>query len=408
MVQFNRSIESLLGEELKNNKITLLFGPRQVGKSYLMNQIFKKNKSKSFYFDLEQPDQMMEFAASDSVIQKKIMEAGQIVFIDEFHYLKNAGKIFKAIYDLGSREENKSIKVFASGSSAIEMHKHIKESMAGRIKKFQVRPLILDEYLSNNSADLTEEEYFIYGGLPETYIYSGAGRSEYLKNLYQTYIQRDVKAFIREENMAAFNKMLYLLANYQGQIVPANTLASEILVSSHTVQSYIDILEQTFTLYTVTSFSKNLSNELKKSKKYYLYDLGIRNVILKNFSKLSSRKDIGVIIETYVLHYLLSIRNEAETDLFFWRTTRGDEVDFIWNHNQVPVPIEVKASYNKKTITKGLESFIKAYPKTEDIIIVYYKTKSLDDYEEFYYKDYRCHLVKVTKLGYLKEILQES
>jgi uncharacterized protein len=405
--QFKRIIEQSLLDELDNDKITLLFGPRQVGKSYLLNQIFQKKKSKSEYFDLEQPDIMMDFAVSDSEIQKKILNSGEIVFIDEFHYLKNVGKIFKSIYDLGKRDKSKQIKIFASGSSALEMHNHIKESMAGRIRRFQVRPLTLSEYLTSNSADLTIEEYFIYGGLPEVYEYSGVERNEYLKNLYQTYIQRDIKSFIREENMAAFNKLLFLLADYQGQVVATNNLASEILVSSHTVQNYIDILEQTFTLYTLNSFSKNLSNELKKSKKYYLYDLGIRNTILKNFSRLKARKDIGVIIETYVLHYLQSIKNEADTDLFFWRTSNGSEVDFIWNKNQSPTPIEVKTNYNKKQITKSLEAFIRAYPKTEDIIIIFYTSKNLDDYEEFYYKDYRCHLININNLDYLEQVLSK-
>ena len=174
------------------------------------------------------------------------------------------------------------------------------------------------------------------------------------------------------------------------------------------MQNYIDILEQTFVLYTLSSYSKNLANELKKSKKYYLYDLGIRNSIIKNLGKLSKRQDLGTILESYVLHYLLSIRNEASTDIHFWRTNNGDEVDFIWLENQNPIPIEVKTTWNKQELSKGLKSFLKAYPKTEAAIILYYQSQTLDNFEGFYYKDYKCYLINISNLDLLHSVLEKK
>jgi len=397
---FKRSLEQVLIEDINDFKISIVFGPRQVGKSYLLNLIFNKNlpHKKSHFFDLEQTHDLLEFSGSPAEIQERITKAGKLIFIDEFHYIKNAGKIFKAIYDLAKRFPKKQIKIFASGSSSIEIHKHIKESMAGRVWTYQLMPLTLDEYLSANRADLTIDEYFIYGGLPEVYDYVGSKRELYLNQILETYIQKDIKSMIKEENITAFNKLLFMLAEYQGQVVVRSALANDLRVSSQTVDRYLELLENTFTLYTLSSFSTNISNELKKSKKYYLYDLGVRNALLKNFKPLSARKDLGTIYETYVLHYLMSIKNKANSSLFFWRTAKGLEVDFVYLQNQEITAIEVKHRYDQKVLTPSLEAFLRAYPHTKRVIIVFKESKKFDSYEEFEYRGYKVSLVRVDVL----------
>jgi predicted AAA+ superfamily ATPase len=405
---FKRKLKAKLISELDNPKITLLFGPRQSGKSFLLTQITNELKgSKYTYYDLEQPTDLLKFADSPENIHKLLLNSGKTVIIDEFHYLKNAGKTFKAIYDLGRRDSRQQVKIFASGSSAIEMHRHIKESMAGRIHNLRLMPLTLAEYLTVNSADLSIDEYFVYGGLPEVYSYNGDERATYLNDILETYIQRDIKSLMRAENVSSFNKLLYMLAASQGQIVAVSNLARDLSVSAHTVQSYLDILEKTYTLYVLKSFSNNLSNELKKSKKYYFYDLGIKNALLKNFTRLSSRQDLGSVIETYVYHYLLFIRNVATTDIYFWRTSKGDEVDFVWKKNEVVVPIEVKNKYESETIPKGLINFFRYYPLTNKAIIIFDQSKKFDEYYELdfhgrtiYFISLRtCHLYLDDLLG---------
>ncbi len=408
MLEFRRSIETKLVEELKKPQVVLLFGPRQVGKSYLLNLLTNKVRGKFSYYDLEQPKDISQFAGDDSDVHQLLVDSGKVIFIDEFHYLKNAGKAFKAIYDLGKRDKSKQIKIFASGSSAIEMHKHIKESMAGRVHRYRLMPLLLDEYLSVDLADLSINEYYIYGGLPELYQYSGEDRATYLNGVLETYIQRDIKSLIKEENISSFNKLLYMLAQHQGQIVSVSNLANDLTISAQTVQSYLDILEQTYTLYTLKSFSTNLSNELKKSKKYYFYDLGLRNALLKNFSRIDKRNDIGIILETYAYHYLLSIANRANTDIYFWRTTKGQEVDFVWQKNQVPVPIEVKSKYEEGHIPSGLEAFFRAYPLCQKAVILFNKSKSIDEYKELVHNGRKVYLVNINvSHKYLPEILNE-
>lgn len=404
--EFKRNLLTSLLDELKQYQVVVLFGPRQVGKTFLLDRVSKKAKGKKKFFDLEQPDELMQFEASQVEVQNLLLDSGKTIFIDEFYYLNNAGKIFKALFDLGKRDSNKRIKIFASGSSAIEMHKHIKESMAGRVHLYRLMPLVLEEYLSIDEADLSISEYFVYGGLPETYQYSGEARETYLRSILETYIQRDIKSLIKEQNISSFNKLLFMLAEFQGQVVAVSNLARDLRVSAQTVQSYIDILEQTYTLYVLKSFSTNLSNELKKSKKYYLYDLGIRNALIKNFSRLSKRKDQGQIFETYVLHYLLSIANKANTDIFFWRTSKGQEVDFIWQKNQEIVPIEVKTKFEMQSLPKGLEGFFRAYPRLDKAIILFYESKFYDEYNELDIQGKTVYVVDIkASHKYLNEIL---
>lgn len=402
MQQFKRNIYPKLLEEFKNDKICVIFGARQVGKSYLMNKLYKEHKNNAAFFDLEQPEVISLFAESEIEIKNLLLESGRIIFVDEFHYIENASYIFKAIYDLGKRDIKHKTKIIASGSSAIEMHKHLKESLAGRINKYYLRPLTLEEYLKNEIGE--PDEYFIYGGLPEVYSLEKKDRPKLLAQIVSSYIQKDVKSLIQETNIAAFNKLIFMLANVN-QAIPVSSFSRELGLSVNTVQSYLDILEQSFVIYSLHSYSTNLSNELKKSKKYYFYDLGIRNSLLKNFQPISSRSDKGLVYESYVMQYLVSIVDKSTSDLFFWRTTKQDEVDFIWLINQVTIPIEVKSTIEKDTLPDGLRKFISAYPASPFAIVVYSKSKTLENMTIFNYKGKKIYYVDIQNLEYLSDIL---
>lgn len=368
-MEFKRTIYGSLQNDLNSKKITILFGARQVGKSYLLKKLEKENKKKrkSKYFNLEKPEDLALFNKSDAEIIQILEESGDLIFIDEFHYVKNASHIFKAIYDT-----NPSIKIYASGSSAIEMHKHIKESLVGRFKEYQIKPLNYEEFLSN-STNLKLNDYLCYGALPGLYDQEecpkNSDKEEYLRLIVATYIQKDIKSLIKEENISAFNHLIFILAEFQGQIVVTSNLANDLNVSSKTVEKYLSILEQTFVIYKLNSFSNNLSNELKKSKKYYFYDQGIRNALIKDFRKVNSRIDKGCIWETFVYHHLLAVREAANTDIFFWRTTKGSEIDFIWFCNREITAIEVKSKLKKPAIPDNMKEFLRKYPHTKELIV---------------------------------------
>ncbi len=314
-------------------------------------------------FNMEFPEDLLFFSRPEGEIFDDLTaKPDTIIFIDEFHYLKNASKIFKAIYD-----KKKNIKIVASGSSSLEIHKHLKESLAGRSTVVPIYPLNREEW-GQTGGKL--EDFLVYGGMPgHVHLRGREEKIEYLAQMVQTYIFKDVKGLLREENIGAFNHLLFFLAENQGSIVSTSSLAQEMRMTGKTVERYLTILEQTFVLYQLPSFSRNLSNELKKSKKYYFYDNGIRNSLAKDFSALNARRDRGVLLESHVFLELRKKRR-ANTDLRFWRTKQGEEVDFVWIEDRRPFPIEVKSHCREGHPPKGLAKFLKTYPESPGGLII--------------------------------------
>lgn len=362
-----RTIFNKLKLELVQPEINILLGAGQVGKTTLLKMLeeyAEKNKYKTYFFDLEQPQVLAEFNQPNEAIIKIINNAGQIIFIDEFQYIPNASKIFKAIFDSKIRT-----KIICSGSSSLEMHKHLKESLAGRRFIFRIYPLQYSEIKKYNSK-YSLEKYFIYGGMPGLIDANSEERKQLiLSELLSSYIMKDIKSLIKEENIRAFNHLLYLLAENQGSTISINSLSNQIKLSSKAINRYLEILEETYVNFRVFSYSNNLGNELKKSCKTYLYDLGIRNALLKDFSLIEKRNDKGIITETFVFLKLLS-GIMPNMEIRFWRTKDGDEVDFILIKNRKPIPIEVKSNLLKPKISKGLKRFLLRYPKTTNGYIV--------------------------------------
>ncbi len=372
-MDINRAVFNTLCNDLSVKKATILVGPRQVGKTYLLRHLAKNaqdlGKSVAF-FDLEQPGELAQFNKSEQKILDMLRNAGDVVFIDEFHYLKNASKLFKALYDRGD-----SPKIYASGSSALEIHKHLKESLAGRKFIYQILPCNLSE-ISQIIQDQPFNYMCSYGGLPGTIHEKDPDlKKKLLAEILQAYILKDVKSLIREENLRAFNHLIYLLAQYQGNLVSIDNLSVEVGMTAKTINSYLEILSLTYVNFPIYSYSRNLGNELKKSKKFYLYDLGIRNMLLKNFAPLNERNDSGTIAETFVFHELQH-QLSPETEIRFWRLKTGEEVDFLWIRNQKPYPIEVKLTWDTNKIPQGLVAYLNRYPETERAFVISQKTGS--------------------------------
>ena len=353
--------------EIHQPEINILLGPRQVGKTTLLRELEKharKAGRTTKFFDLEQPLVLAEFNRPDSEIVEKIRVAGEVVFIDEFQYLQNAPKIFKAIYDSDS-----PVKLICSGSSSLEIHKHLKESLAGRRFLFRVYPLQYPEIKSARES-FSLDLYLRYGGMPALSQTDSDERKQLiLSELLSAYILKDVKALVKEENIRAFNHLLYLLAENQGSVISVHSLAGQVGMSSKAVNRYLDILEGTFVNSRVYSYSTNLGNELKKSCKTYLYDVGIRNAILKDFSPYRDRSDQGILLESFVFLRLQSLL-APNMELKFWRTKEGDEVDFILLKNRRPIPIEVKSRLTTREVPKSLKRFLLRYPSAKTAYVV--------------------------------------
>lgn len=370
-MMIKRNILKQLQQELTQPEIVILLGPRQVGKTTLLKMLqdfCRKNGQKTAFFDLEQPSVSAEFNRSDKEITRMITEAGDVVFIDEFQYVSNISKIFKSVFDTGRK-----IKIVCSGSSSLEIHKHLKESLAGRRFLYRIYPLAYSE-IAGTLKDYPLEKYLAFGGMPGlTQTDSVERKQQILNELLGSYILKDIRSLVKEENIRAFNHLLYLLAENQGSTISVNSLANEVGMSSKAISHYLDILEQTYVNYRVSSYSKNLGNELKKSYKTYFYDIGVRNVLLKDFSG-AQRKDYGAILESFVFLKLQTML-QPNMEIKFWRTKDGAEVDFILVKDRRPIPVEVKANIELSEIPSGLKRFLARYPDVRSAYIVNGQTR---------------------------------
>lgn len=358
-MDIKRSLFNELCDDLTDRRCSILVGARQVGKTYLLKKIEKEARSRGLttaYFDLEIPSDTIKFNAPEVELFDLLTKSADIVLLDEFHYLENASHLFKAVYDSGE-----NVKIFASGSSSLEIHRHLKESLAGRKRVHHIFPCSMDEMFTVND---TIENYLRFGGMPGLIHFDNEEHKKgALQEIVQSYVIKDIKSLIKEENIRAFNTLMYLLAQNQGGIISGPQLAGEVGLTPRTIDSYLDIMDQTYVNHVVHSYSTNLGNELKKSRKSYLFDIGIRNVLLKDFRPHGSREDGGTIIESFV--YLeLAKRITPEVEIRFWRTKSGDEVDFVWVQNRRPHPIEVKSADCGTSLPDGIKAFLRRYPKT--------------------------------------------
>lgn len=377
-IMIKRFVLENLKSEIRQPEVTILLGPRQVGKTTILKELQKYAKKSGYttsFFDLEQPQVLAKFNRSNREIIAKFRESGQIIFIDEFQYIQNASKIFKAIFDSDVKP-----KIICTGSSSLEIHKHLRESLAGRRFIFHIYPLEYSEIKASYKT-YSLEEYLKYGGMPGlTHTDSQERKQQMLSELLSSYILKDIKSLIKEENIRAFNHLLYLLAEKQGSMISVSSLSNQIRLSSKAINRYLDILEETYVNFRVYSYSNNLGNELKKSCKTYLYDLGVRNALLKDFSDISERPDKGIIAESYVF-LKLRANLASNMEIKFWRTKDGDEIDFILLKNRKPVPIEVKSNLTNLRMPKGLNRFLLRYKNTKTAYVINQSLKGSITYD---------------------------
>ena len=368
-MEIKRSVFNSLIADLPRREVSIILGPRQVGKTFLLRKLegYVKDKGlRARYYNLEIPHDLLQFNRPDTDLFDMLTTNIDVIFIDEFHYLPNASKLFKAIYDSGIK-----VKIFASGSSSIEIHRHLKESLAGRRLVTRLMPLSFAEYIQLGS-DTPELllNYLDFGGLPGLITQaSDNDRIRLLNEIFETYIQKDIKSLIKEENIRAFNMLIYLLAERQGSVVSVAGLAADIGLTQRTIEHHISLLEQTYVLYPMSSYARNIGNELKKSRKFYFYDTGVRNTILRDFSPVSKRADGGVLYESFVAIQMIG-RLKPNMELKFWRTKAGHEIDFVVLKDRKPFLIEVKSTLTAPVIPPAMKIFIKHYPETQGALVL--------------------------------------
>lgn len=374
-----RTMLTALKKSLFDRDILVLTGARQTGKTSIMHLIYgylikqKNIESKNiFFFDLEDIQtleliQKYSFAEFAQYIKEQSSNKNtKFLFIDEIQYLKEPSSFLKVLHD-----HYPDIKLITSGSSSLDLKKKFKDSLTGRKHVFIINPLSFEEYLLFKNKERCPkefEEFALWGGYPEVALISDFDKkTDKLREIYTSYIKKDVKDLMNIENIAGFNKLVALIAHQIGNLMNIDELANSSGLARDTVSKYLLILENTFVIDLVEPFFTNKRKEVIKMPKIYFRDIGLRNIIIRNLGSIESRNDKGSIIENVIFNELFRTREES-VEIKFWRTQSKAEVDFILEERKI-LPIEVKyQSFKKIKIPSGIKNFIKTYsPKTAKV-----------------------------------------
>jgi len=363
-----RDILDALLDNIDNDKIIGIIGSRQVGKSsvlYLLIRHFLEKKispADIFYFNLDdlKLHELFENVPDFLNFIGKSASRRRYVFIDEAQRLPSPGLFLKEIYDL-----QLNLKIFYSGSSHLELKSKTREYLVGRSRTFELQRLSFEEYIRFNVPITAKEalyEMLIYGGYPEVSLERNPTQKKLLiKDIFQTYVEKDITDFSRIENVQAFNNLVKLLAVQNGKLLNLDSLAKTLRLGRTLVEKYIQILESTFIVRRIYPFFKNYKKEIVKTPKIYFLDMGLRNFVLNNFNPVEFREDVGILFENFYLIQLLASDLYGLKKINFWRTTNGTEIDFIVQGEGVFSAIEVK--WDKDTEPRSFRTIKQYYPE---------------------------------------------
>lgn len=413
-VLIERKIVDDLKKHLENKEISLVLGPRQVGKTTalkLIEKYLQEKKENTFFFNLDIfSDREIVSNQKDFIdfLKKNSQKKRLYVFIDEIQRIKEPGIFLKGIYDSGL-----NCKLIISGSSSLEIKSKVVEPLTGRKKTFFLYPLSFKEFVLFKEKNIDQfkpikkvyqdklkkylDEYLKYGGYPRVILAENEQEKiAVLEEIYSSYIEKDIKGYFAVKNESSFIKLVMLLAASLGNIVNKDFLASSIGSNRATLDNYLYYLEKSFVIKTVRPFFSNPKKEIIKMPKVYFYDLGLRNLLIRNYTSFFIRPDRGEVFENFVLN-ALEENSDPITKINYWRSRLSAEVDFVIQKGIEIIPVEIKATALKKpSISKSLRSFIKIYkPKVAFLVNLDYEAKKLIN----------STTIKIISFNKLKEII---
>jgi len=399
---YPRSILPNLLKWLDRREAYAIKGPRQSGKTTLLKILEKeleKKKKNVVFLNFEDPDILEAFEKNPKeYINTFLTKSGRYYFLmDEYHYVKEPGKKLKLLYDTFE-----NAKFIVTGSSSLELSGAMAKFLVGRVFFFELFPFSFYEFLVAKNPRLTRiyeernrkikefllkgkieikediflkefipflNEYIIFGGYPAV-IKSGDFETKrtILKNIYDTYISKDVVEFLKISDAFKYRAIVRTLAALVGNLLNYNEICSTCQSYYKEVKRIISILFETYIINLIQPFYRNPITELKKVPKVFFLDLGLRNYVIDNFNSIERRIDVGAIVENFVF---LSLRNMfPEKMINYWRTIAKAEVDFVLRLNDKIIPVEVKyQTFKKPKISRGFRSFIESYKPDRALVI---------------------------------------
>ncbi len=370
----NRTILQRIREVLFKGKTIIILGPRQSGKTTLLEMLAAEIKEKVLLLDCDEPDIRKELTESTSTQLKARIGNARMVMIDEAQRVKNIGITLKLIHD-----KIKDVQLIVTGSSSLELSDEINEPLTGRKYEFLLLPLSTSEMIDHTD-ERTEkrllEQRLLYGFYPGIINEPGNER-KLLNSLTGSYLYKDIFRFQDIRKPEIIESLLEALALQCGSEVSYNELGNTLGIDQLTARRYIELLEKAFVVFRLRSFSRNARNEIKKSRKIYFYDNGIRNALISNFNNIELRTDKGALWENFLVSERFKLLNNIQSDFkrYFWRTQQQQEIDYIEERDGKLYAFEFKWSEKKKP--KIPATFLKAYPESFTAMI------NRDNYIEF-------------------------
>jgi uncharacterized protein len=360
---YSRYLSNRITKRIDSGKAILVIGPRQVGKTTLIESILASKEYLLLNGDDPKTRTLLIEPNTEQI--RTILGKYKYVFIDESQRIEGIGLTMKIITD-----RFKHIQLFASGSSSFDLSNKINEPLTGRKWEYQLFPISWEEYEDHHGylfAEQNLENRLLYGFYPDV-LNNVGDEISILRNLVSSYLYKDILSFADIRKPDVLDKLVQALAIQLGSEVNYSELAQVVNVDKNTVAKYIDILEKGYIVFKLGCFSRNIRNEIKTNKKIYFYDNGIRNMVIGNFNPIPLRTDKGALWENFLISERIK-QIEYKQSLartYFWRTKQQQEVDFVEENAGEIWGFEFK--WQKKKNQKLPKTFIEAYNANTKVI----------------------------------------
>lgn len=362
-----RELQNVIESHMHQNKTIILTGARQVGKSTLFKQVVDKITESVLWLNCDEPEVKEMLYDINTNELRQLIGNNKIVVIDEAQQVSNIGMSLKRITD-----NFPEVQLLVTGSSSFELQNRLNEPLTGRKFEYYLFPISTSEILSTDGllkVKQSLENRLIYGSYPDVINHADSAK-ELLMNISNSYLYKDLLTYEGIRKPVLLEKLLVALALQVCSEVSYNEVAQTIGSDAKTVEKYIDLLEKCFVVFRLHAFNRNMRTELKKSRKIYFYDNGIRNAILQNFAPLALRNDVGALWENFFISERIKSNhyNARYCRSYFWRTTQQQEIDYIEESDGQFMLFEMKWNPNKGS-AKIPKAFMDNYDVAKTVVV---------------------------------------
>lgn len=362
-----RQLQKTIEQRMFAGKAIIVIGARQVGKSTLLRMILDKQGCKTLQLNCDEPEVKDMLGNINTAELRLLIADNRIVVIDEAQRVENIGMTLKRITD-----NFPNVQLLVTGSSSFELQNRLNEPLTGRKFEYHLYPISTAEIMQSQgllAVKQTLEQRLVFGSYPDILNHADDAK-ELLMNLAGSYLYKDLLSLESVRRPALLGKLLTAIALQVCSEVSYNELAQTVGTDNKTVEKYIDLLEKCYIIFRLNGFNRNLRTELKKGKKIYFYDNGIRNAILQNFAPLSLRQDTGALWENFIISERVKANQYAGryVNSYFWRTTQQQEIDYVEESDGRFSVFEMKWN-PRRANTKFPSSFLTAYDVNEKAVV---------------------------------------